>query len=75
MNPSFTPRKHRKTLRFSEVFMEHRKGALGTNGLTLTGLALVRINFHGFHGGFRKFCIILLIYLGETCYQLLFRYR
>ena len=29
-----TPLKHQKSLRFSDIFREQRKGALGTNGLT-----------------------------------------
>ena len=33
MHPFATPRKHQKTLQFSDVFSGVRKGALGTNGL------------------------------------------
>ena len=33
MHPSSTPLKHEKTLRISDVFRGHRKGALGTNGI------------------------------------------
>ena len=32
-HPFSNPRKHQKTLRFSDVFRKYRKGALGTNGL------------------------------------------
>ena len=35
IHPLSTPWKHRKTLRFSDVFREQRKGALGTYGLTI----------------------------------------
>ena len=33
MHPFSTPWKHQKTVRFSDVFREQRKGALGANGL------------------------------------------
>ena len=33
MHPFFTPWKHQKTLPFSDIFREKRKGALGTNRL------------------------------------------
>ena len=35
MHPFTTPLKHHKTVLFSDVFRESRKGALGTNGLIL----------------------------------------
>ena len=38
MHSFFTPWKRQKTIKFSDVFSGHRKGALGTNGLMETSL-------------------------------------
>ena len=38
VHPFSIPRKHQKTLRFSDIFGGKRKGALGTNGIIMGDL-------------------------------------
>ena len=60
MHPFSTPWKHEKTVRFSDVFREQRKGALGTNGLNRNKVNDQKIS--------RLFCLLQCFFLKKTIF-------